>query len=588
MSSGMNLFEHVKSNIKISDYVRTLPNVSGLHSVGPGRWRCNNVISNGKNKDAMMLDDDSCFFKAFSHGNESGDVISLYSLVNGDSTMSPKDAAIALASEMGISIDPSMLRSKGGMSKSVMSDAMDKLADSLHDYLINSNEEDAVAARKYLHDRGMPDDMRDEWRLGLFPSFMGDAMDMVNSCGSEDIFQKTGIISTGNRPIVVMSGRLAFPIMSGYGKCISFSSRTIPGIESNLEDSKYINTSSTPIYQKREVLYGMHLYKRNITNKLIICEGNMDVLAINYETPNDTIAVATCGTALTEEHISWVKKSKFNEVIFNFDSDEAGKDATSKSLWAVNHLDNIKVSSNAGGKDPWDSFESGENIGLYDNVTPLITFVSEHASHKRKQDMLNWFQEAYSVLNFDDDKQTLVSETERLSGVNRRQLLGEIKESRHSTHNNKPKPNDSLSPTVKSIVSAMLSMPLSRRKVVFFPFFSQRTANKAVILAGVSSDYDITALRIAMGKEKNADGEISSEVFSLTPDEEESDAVLQSTAKNLALRIRNEWSNYGGVEDKYLEYISPISNICGSLSSQQISGEEQLFVTMNCISSIIE
>lgn len=591
MTQGVNLFEFVKSNVKISDYVRSLPNTRGLHSTGAGRWRCNNVISNGSNTAAMMLDDETGYFKVFSHGNESGDVISLYSIMNGGS-LSPRDSAIGLASEMGVSIDPSLLKFNGGVSKSELSESMDNLSKMAHDYLVNSDEQDAVTAREYLKSRGMPDDMMESWRIGLFPSFMGDCMDMVDECGGIETFQKTGMVSDSDNPILVMAGRICFPIFSSYGKCISFSSRSVPGVDCYKPDSKYINTSSTSLYQKREVLYGMHLFKRNVTKTLIICEGNMDVLALNYETPDDVCAVATCGTALTDEHVSWIRKNNFSKVILNFDSDEAGQSATSKALWMVNIIDNIYVNNKGEGKDPWDSFEAGEKFEIDDTLSPILTYLAIYASKKSKQEMINWFTEAYKTLSFDSDREYLMAEIERISKVSRRFLLSNI-DSDSSKSNNRHRVNSgskdsslNLSQGVDIVIAAMLSMPLEQRKVLFFPFFSKRTVNKAIVISNIRTKEDIAAMRIAMGMSKNADGEMVAKVSALTPNsEEDCNAAISFCSTYLSNRIKTEISNMG-INSGYSPFIPALSNISGGISESIIDPKESLFMVMNCVDSI--
>lgn len=592
MASNQNLFEFVKSQVNISDYVRSLSNVKGLHSTGGSRWRCNNVISNGSNPAAMMLDDETGFFKVFSHGNESGDIITLFSLMNGGS-LSPREAAIGLASEMGVTIDPELLRSKGGgVSKTELSESMDKLSMMTHDYLMNSDSDDAIKAREYLNSRGMPEDMMKEWRIGLFPSSMDHCLDMISQCGTVEIFEKTGIVTGNDRPFVAMSGRICFPIFSSYGKCISFSSRSVPDIHCYNSDSKYINTSSTSLYHKREVLYGMHLYKRNVTKTLIICEGNMDVLALNYQTPEDVMAVATCGTALTSEHVSWIRKGKFDRVIINFDSDDAGQDATSKVLWMINVIDNVYVKSKGTGKDPWDSFEAGEEYNHKESLSPMITYVAKYASHKGKQGMIDWFVQAYHSLSFESDRDALVSELQRLTKASRSFLLSHVNQDPHQANYNRQhigdNPDDGiqLSPGVETVISAMLSVPLEERKILFFPFYSRRTVNKAIMLSNIRTKDDVTAMRMAMGLSKDASEDIISYVSSLMPSsDEESTIRLSFCSMHLSNRIKGMIAS-GGINSGYSLFISPLSNISGGIPDNAIPVKESLFMVMNAVNSI--
>lgn len=94
---------------------------------------------------------------------------------------------------------------------------------------------------------------------------------------------------------------------------------------------KYMNTTETPLYDKSKILFGMDLAKQNLQTyrHLIIVEGYMDVIALHqYGLP---IAVATCGTALTQQHVKLLQRHT-EKIVFLFDNDAAGIEATIRAL----------------------------------------------------------------------------------------------------------------------------------------------------------------------------------------------------------------------------------------------------------------
>ena len=231
-----NLFEFIKNNVKLSQYVQTLPQFRGMNAVGRGKYRCNNVIAGGTNTNAMVLDDETGFFKAFSHGGESGDIITLHALIAGLQD-SPKDAALDLANTMGVSIPDEMLSFKynGSISRKKLIEALDEIMEQTHNYLVNSDDEEAEKIREYLYDRGISDTLRDEWMLGALPSSDKKARKLLQKCADSDILKRIGLYGGKSGDFIAMRGRLLFPIFSRKNECISFSSRSIPDVNTPLE-----------------------------------------------------------------------------------------------------------------------------------------------------------------------------------------------------------------------------------------------------------------------------------------------------------------------------------------------------------------
>ena len=139
--------------------------------------------------------------------------------------------------------------------------------------------------------------------------------------------------------------RVMFPIVDLRGNIIGFGGRV-------LDDSqpKYLNTGKTPVFDKGSNLFSMNFAKNSNAKRLILCEGYMDVIAVNQAGFENV--VATLGTAITPDQARLISHYA-EEVIVAYDSDGAGQKATQK---AINHFADVglrtKIIHMEGAKDP--------------------------------------------------------------------------------------------------------------------------------------------------------------------------------------------------------------------------------------------
>lgn len=155
-------------------------------------------------------------------------------------------------------------------------------------------------------------------------------------CG---ISQKTG------RPYDYFRNRVMFPIIDVAGNVVAFGGRV-------MDDSKpkYLNTSDTPAFKKSRNLFALNFAKGKCTEKMILCEGYMDVIALHAAGFEN--AVATLGTAITEEHARIMAKYT-KEVIICYDSDEPGIRAANKAMRVLGSVGvEVRVLRVEGAKDP--------------------------------------------------------------------------------------------------------------------------------------------------------------------------------------------------------------------------------------------
>jgi DNA primase len=195
-----------------------------------------------------------------------------------------------------------------------------------------TNEASGQIARDYLAKRGVSDEAVKLFRLGYAPDLWDDTVNWARSKGHELgtvekaglILRKEGADSYYDR----FRGRLMFPICDEQGRVIGFSGRILSGDE---KTAKYVNSPETPIFVKSKVFFGLDKTKRALLDAghAIICEGQLDLIACFMAGIQNMVAPQ--GTALTSEHARILKRY-VEEVVLCFDSDNAGQNATVRSL----------------------------------------------------------------------------------------------------------------------------------------------------------------------------------------------------------------------------------------------------------------
>ena len=202
---------------------------------------------------------------------------------------------------------------------------------------------EGAAAMEYLTRRGVNAQMIDAFQLGYSPDSWDGLKNYLNGVGVPEQFTvESGLIyrnDESGRTWDFFRDRLMFPIHDRQGKVSGFGGRQLsePPPDAPGYNPKYINTSSTPIFDKRSMLYGIHRAKDAIreSNTGIVVEGYMDVIAAHQHGYHNV--VASMGTALTENQVAQLKSLATNFVLA-LDPDNAGQEATLRSLessWQV-------------------------------------------------------------------------------------------------------------------------------------------------------------------------------------------------------------------------------------------------------------
>lgn len=151
------------------------------------------------------------------------------------------------------------------------------------------------------------------------------------------LVEEAGLIKqrkAGNGYIDQYRDRVIIPINDSQGRIIGFGSRTLSG-----EEPKYLNSPETPLFNKGKTLFALDKAKNNISkeDRAIVVEGYFDAIALH--SVGITNAVASLGTALSQDHIkSLLRYTESKQVIFNFDADNAGTQATHRAISEIETL----------------------------------------------------------------------------------------------------------------------------------------------------------------------------------------------------------------------------------------------------------
>lgn len=217
------------------------------------------------------------------------------------------------------------------------------------------NGDDGAKILAYLHSRGIEDDILKKFHVGYAPEGWNHIQTFLTGrkCVPQDMTQAGLLIAKeAGGYYDRFRSRVMFPISDPLGRTIGYSARVAPG--SDESQAKYINTPESPLYHKSDVLYGIDLAKQAIkkADRVIIVEGNMDVIAAHQAGIENTVAIS--GTAMTASHIQVLKRYTTNFTLF-FDADDAGQKAAAKSALTCFAADiNLSLVSLDGGKDAAD------------------------------------------------------------------------------------------------------------------------------------------------------------------------------------------------------------------------------------------
>ncbi|NDK10187.1 DNA primase [Candidatus Gracilibacteria bacterium] len=231
--------------------------------------------------------------------------------------------------------------------------------------------------KKYLMDRGLSEDDIINFAFGYADSGVSLYNYLKDKGYQDEQIEQSHIFLDIRQKKDKFIGRVIFPIENLRGDTVAFAGRIIGSGE-----PKYLNSPASDIYDKSSILYGLYKARKAIStsDQIIVTEGYMDTIALHRYNFLQTVAVS--GTALTEKHITIIKRLT-HKIYLCFDNDKAGEQATKLSLELLKNKGlEVKIIEISGAKDPDEFLEGGGNFQiLIDSAITPIQYLIQKTSY---------------------------------------------------------------------------------------------------------------------------------------------------------------------------------------------------------------
>ena len=334
---------------------------------GQNFWGC--CPFHNEKTPSFSVSEDKGFYHCFGCG-EHGDIISF---VMKSENVDFKTAISELADMAGIKMPE--IKQKTPEQKQAEENYIQITEQATQIYQDLLYKDSGKIALDYVKKRGFSDEMIKKYRIGYAPK--NSIISSNFSKLSKDKLVATGLVRTGDYGLYdFFRDKLMFPIFNPHNQVVAFSGRSLDGSE-----PKYINTTDTELFHKRQTIFGFNFARDAIhrQNRSIVVEGQIDAIQMqNHGFPE---TVAPLGTALTEDHIAILCKSNRN-IVFCFDGDNAGQKAAIRACILVlpflRDNSDVRFAFVSGGKDPDEILKNqGESAmrKIIDNSVPLIDFL---------------------------------------------------------------------------------------------------------------------------------------------------------------------------------------------------------------------
>jgi DNA primase len=287
------------------------------------------------------------------------------------------EAVRTLAAELGIEIPETDSGERGVFESVLRANAL------AHEHYRRALDGEAGrAARDYLAGRGLDAEACARFGLGFAPDRWEGVVEALRRARIPgEVAERAGLArarpSGGHYDL--LRGRVVFPIQDARGRVIAFGGRAL-GAD---QEPKYLNSPESPVFRKREAFYGLPgaLEPIRSSGRAIVVEGYFDQIALARAGLGE--ALATCGTALSEEHARALARRTRNAVLL-FDGDEAGQRAMLRALEVMLPAGlRVRAAALPGGLDP-DDFVRSEGAealrALVDAAPPALEIAIARAA----------------------------------------------------------------------------------------------------------------------------------------------------------------------------------------------------------------
>ena len=200
---------------------------------------------------------------------------------------------------------------------------------------------------EYFHGRGLSDETIRRFGLGFTGIGSDNLYKLLKNNGYEDsIIKESGLVTIEEKGAHdKFWNRVMFPLMDINNKVIGFGGRVLgDGMP------KYMNSPETRIFEKNRFLFGLNYARKSRKDYFLLCEGNMDVIALHQAGYSNS--VASLGTSLTSNQPIIIKRY-VDKVVLTYDSDDAGIAAAQRAIPMLNDAGiSVKILDLKPAKDP--------------------------------------------------------------------------------------------------------------------------------------------------------------------------------------------------------------------------------------------
>lgn len=249
------------------------------------------------------------------------------------------------AEKLGLELPKTFHKSESKELKDEMIRACAKAAEFYNLRLLMDKEPETLHVLDYLKNRGITKEIIEKYTLGIAPKAYAMFYKKFRHDFSEEVMEKAGLIikTREGEYIDRFRNRAIIPIRNEFGEYVAFGARAVEKDQM----PKYLNSSDSLIYNKSKILYGLYTAKDAIKNEdsVVLMEGYFDVISAQAHGIEN--AVASCGTALTPDHIKLLSRyTPSRKIYLSFDTDSAGQKATNRNATLIKEafsgLGNIK------------------------------------------------------------------------------------------------------------------------------------------------------------------------------------------------------------------------------------------------------
>ncbi|MBO4584584.1 MAG: DNA primase [Clostridia bacterium] len=399
----------------ISRYVTLKPNGSRFTGLCP--------FHSEKTPSFTVFTDTQSFY-CFGCG-AGGDVITF---VMREESLEYPEAVKLLADRAGVRLEHNEEEEKAMRLRSRVLAMNKEAARFFHDTLVS---EAGKRGMDYLRARGLKKSTITHFGIGYAPDSWDALTNHLKSKGYSESEMIAGFLASKGKNggcYDTFRDRVIFPIIDITGRVVAFGGRRV----GDKDPRKYINSSNTPVYRKGQTVFALNFAKG--ADKLVLTEGYLDTVSLHEA--GFTGAVATCGTAITSEQARLLARY-FDEVTIAYDSDDAGRTATSKAIELFKPTGiSINVLDYKGAKDP-DEFirrYGADAFGalLYDSgsyVDYRLELLKRDNDLTKPDGKVRFVNAAVELVAAEDSalkREVYASQVAELTGVDVKTVLGEI------------------------------------------------------------------------------------------------------------------------------------------------------------------